>query len=237
MRGSSLLFAVRAPPWPALLELGPDMPLPAGLLGRRLAGLQDLDTHMGSTLSPAVKALLGMGYDLNNAVCTRTHVVWPRRLVSQLACISLRDLAERPTAAAVMRLPLLMSHVHLSVCEHPHLVFVHYVDRVLAVGLVPIMRVLGCVPVASDAVLMGRSEMMVLDMTRAQVVVHRLPDLARLMRWSRDRHAKFPAAFRAAVSVLVRGIYSGGSVLHRLPHDVLDEIVAHLAFQWLPDLT
>jgi hypothetical protein len=53
-----------------------------------------------------------------------------------------------------------------------------------------------------------------------------------LPRWSREEHRKFPAEFRAVVWQLVRGHYRAASVLNRLPMDVLELVIAHLARSW-----
>jgi hypothetical protein len=50
-----------------------------------------------------------------------------------------------------------------------------------------------------------------------------------LPHWSRDEHHLFPAEFRAVVRQLVRGHYSAASILHTLPMDVLELVIAHLA--------
>jgi hypothetical protein len=47
--------------------------------------------------------------------------------------------------------------------------------------------------------------------------------------WSRDEHRLFPADFRAVVQQLVRGHYSGASILNALPMDVLELVIVHLA--------
>jgi hypothetical protein len=50
-----------------------------------------------------------------------------------------------------------------------------------------------------------------------------------LLVWSREEHHLFPAEFRAVVRQLVRGYYSVASILHTLPMDVLEVVIAHLA--------
>jgi hypothetical protein len=49
------------------------------------------------------------------------------------------------------------------------------------------------------------------------------------LQWSREKHHLFPAEFRAVVRQLVRGHYSTASMLHTLPMDVLELVIAHLA--------
>jgi hypothetical protein len=49
------------------------------------------------------------------------------------------------------------------------------------------------------------------------------------LQWSRDEHHRFPVGFRAAVWQLVRGQHSAASVLHLLPMDVLELVIANLA--------
>jgi hypothetical protein len=53
-----------------------------------------------------------------------------------------------------------------------------------------------------------------------------------LPHWSREEHRKFPAEFRVVVWQLVRGHYRAASVLNRLPMDVLELVIAHLARSW-----
>jgi hypothetical protein len=50
-----------------------------------------------------------------------------------------------------------------------------------------------------------------------------------LLHWSREEHHLFPAEFRAVVWQLVRGQHSPTSILHTLPMDVLELVIAHLA--------
>jgi hypothetical protein len=50
-----------------------------------------------------------------------------------------------------------------------------------------------------------------------------------LPHWSREEHHLFPAEFRTVVRQLVRGHYSAASILHTLPMDVLELMIAHLA--------
>jgi hypothetical protein len=54
-------------------------------------------------------------------------------------------------------------------------------------------------------------------------MVLQLPD------WSREEHHLFPAEFRAVVRQLVRGYYTAASVLNKLPMDVLELVIVHLA--------
>jgi hypothetical protein len=53
-----------------------------------------------------------------------------------------------------------------------------------------------------------------------------------MVEWSRAEHHLFPPNFRAAVWQLVRGHYSTASMLHTLPMDVLELVIAHLARSW-----
>jgi hypothetical protein len=53
-----------------------------------------------------------------------------------------------------------------------------------------------------------------------------------LSHWSREGHHLFPVEFRAAVWQLVCGQHSAASILHTLPMDVLELIIAHLARSW-----
>jgi hypothetical protein len=50
-----------------------------------------------------------------------------------------------------------------------------------------------------------------------------------MREWSREEHHLFPAEFRAVVWQLVRGHYSASCILHTLPMDVLELVIAHLA--------
>jgi hypothetical protein len=49
------------------------------------------------------------------------------------------------------------------------------------------------------------------------------------LQWSREEHHLFPAEFRVVVQQLMRGHYSVMSILHTLPMDVLELVIAHLA--------
>jgi hypothetical protein len=49
------------------------------------------------------------------------------------------------------------------------------------------------------------------------------------LHWSREEHHLFPAEFRAVARQLVRGHYCAASILHTLPMDVLELVIAHLA--------
>jgi hypothetical protein len=53
--------------------------------------------------------------------------------------------------------------------------------------------------------------------------------VSQLPRWSREEHHLFPVEFQAAVRQLIRGHYSTASILHTLPMDVLELVIAHLA--------
>jgi hypothetical protein len=53
--------------------------------------------------------------------------------------------------------------------------------------------------------------------------------VSQLLHWSRYEHHLFPAEFRAVVRQLVRGQHSPTSILHLLPMDVLELVIAHLA--------
>jgi hypothetical protein len=57
-------------------------------------------------------------------------------------------------------------------------------------------------------------------------MVLQLPD------WSCEEHHLFPAEFRAVVWQLVSGHYSAASILNRLPMDVVELVIAHLARSW-----
>jgi hypothetical protein len=53
--------------------------------------------------------------------------------------------------------------------------------------------------------------------------------VSQLPQWSHEEHHLFPVEFRAVVWQLVRGHYSAASILHTLPMDVLELVIAHLA--------
>jgi hypothetical protein len=49
------------------------------------------------------------------------------------------------------------------------------------------------------------------------------------LHWSREEHHLFPVEFRAAVWLVLRGQHSPTCILHALPMDVLELVIAHLA--------
>jgi hypothetical protein len=53
--------------------------------------------------------------------------------------------------------------------------------------------------------------------------------VSQLPHWSREEHHLFPAEFRAVVRQLVRGHYRAASILNRLPMDVVELVIAHVA--------